>query len=275
MNNSILKDMSQIEELTLEAEMNVLIALCDCYQKQIMILENTECDDLSEFSVFQEGFKDNMKYFVTNTMYVCGNITSQLLGLVIAFIELLKKAYKKIRDTISKIKCKNIEHKLEKIKKKNPDRYEELSKSILDTGISFENDTEGKERIYIKSSIDIAKIKEDAGSWWHKSDLVQRSIDELNDQLNNTSEEYKYTLFEYFDVMENLCDEISKTIKGLDDFVKDYEAGIIKEDDYRFGGDKPDPGNIKLLIKTWGYILKKLTGQLADVDNLIRNINGK
>ena len=150
-----------------------------------------------------------------------------------------------------------------------------MSKSILDTGISFENDTEGKERIYIKSSIDIAKIKEDAGSWWHKSDLVQRSIDELNDQLNNTSEEYKYTLFEYFDVMENLCDEISKTIKGLDDFVKDYEAGIIKEDDYRFGGDKPDPGNIKLLIKTWGYILKKLTGQLADVDNLIRNINGK
>lgn len=56
MNDTILNDIDQIEELTLEAEMGVLFALCDCYEKQAMILEYSTSDDVSEFSVFQEGF---------------------------------------------------------------------------------------------------------------------------------------------------------------------------------------------------------------------------
>ena len=55
MNNTILNDIDQIEELTLEAEMSVLFALCECYEKQAMILEHSTSEDVSEFSVFQEG----------------------------------------------------------------------------------------------------------------------------------------------------------------------------------------------------------------------------
>ena len=58
MNNTILSGIDQIEELTLEAEMSVIKALCDCYEKQAMILEYSTSEDISEFSVFQEGFKD-------------------------------------------------------------------------------------------------------------------------------------------------------------------------------------------------------------------------
>lgn len=58
MNNTILSGIDQIEELTLEAEMSVIKALCDCYEKQAMILEYSTSEDVSEFSVFQEGFKD-------------------------------------------------------------------------------------------------------------------------------------------------------------------------------------------------------------------------
>lgn len=58
MNNTILSGIDQIEELTLEAEMGVIKALCDCYEKQAMILEYSTSEDVSEFSVFQEGFKD-------------------------------------------------------------------------------------------------------------------------------------------------------------------------------------------------------------------------
>lgn len=58
MNNSILKDINQIEELTIEAEISVIKALCDCYEKQALILEYSTSENVSEFSVFQEGFKD-------------------------------------------------------------------------------------------------------------------------------------------------------------------------------------------------------------------------
>lgn len=47
-----------IDVLTLEAEANVLNALCECYQKQLNILEYSASEYVSEFSVFQEGFKD-------------------------------------------------------------------------------------------------------------------------------------------------------------------------------------------------------------------------
>lgn len=47
-----------IDVLTLEAEANVLNVLCECYQKQLNILEYSTSEDVSEFSVFQEGFKD-------------------------------------------------------------------------------------------------------------------------------------------------------------------------------------------------------------------------
>lgn len=47
-----------IDVLTFEAEANVLNALCECYQKQLNILEYSTGEDVSEFSVFQEGFKD-------------------------------------------------------------------------------------------------------------------------------------------------------------------------------------------------------------------------
>lgn len=47
-----------IDVLTLEAEASVLNALCECYQKQLNILEYSTGEDVSGFSVFQEGFKD-------------------------------------------------------------------------------------------------------------------------------------------------------------------------------------------------------------------------
>ena len=39
-----------------ESEMSVLFALCECYEKQAMILEYSTSEDVSELSVFQEGF---------------------------------------------------------------------------------------------------------------------------------------------------------------------------------------------------------------------------
>ncbi|MBR1987958.1 MAG: hypothetical protein IKA36_02845 [Clostridia bacterium] len=51
----MIENISVIEELTLEAEISVLSALCECYEKQALILEYSTSEDVSEFSVFQEG----------------------------------------------------------------------------------------------------------------------------------------------------------------------------------------------------------------------------
>ncbi|MBR1987957.1 MAG: hypothetical protein IKA36_02840 [Clostridia bacterium] len=97
-----------IEGLTLEAEMSVLFALCDCYQKQTMILENTACDSLSEFSVFQENFYTESKSPNNN----------KIVGLLSKAIQFLIKAFKnfcsKIRDSVKNV---GLDVKLAKYKK--------------------------------------------------------------------------------------------------------------------------------------------------------------
>ncbi|MBR1988546.1 MAG: hypothetical protein IKA36_05900 [Clostridia bacterium] len=54
----MMTDISVIEETSIEAEVSVLNALCECYQKQLNILEYSTGENVSEFSIFQEGFKD-------------------------------------------------------------------------------------------------------------------------------------------------------------------------------------------------------------------------
>ena len=50
----ILSAIDNIETVTMEAEMHVLTALCNEYEKSMMILENYEGDDISCFDIFQE-----------------------------------------------------------------------------------------------------------------------------------------------------------------------------------------------------------------------------
>lgn len=99
MNNTILNEINQIEELTLEAEMNTLFALCDCYEKQAMILENTECDDLSEFSVFQEGLFEREEG--ESKLKTIGLLPLRIIGFM---AKMFTKFVKKCRDTIRNIR---------------------------------------------------------------------------------------------------------------------------------------------------------------------------
>lgn len=62
MNHMILNDIDTIDDCMLEAEINVLTALCDVYEKSAVILENYEGEDYSCFDIFQEGvLKDAFK----------------------------------------------------------------------------------------------------------------------------------------------------------------------------------------------------------------------
>ena len=56
LNQEILSAIDNIDNMVQESEISVLSALCECYEKQAMILEHSTSEDVSEFSVFQEGF---------------------------------------------------------------------------------------------------------------------------------------------------------------------------------------------------------------------------
>ena len=53
--NNVIGSIDDIDHVTNESDLNVLTALADSYEKASVILENYEGDDLSSFSIFQEG----------------------------------------------------------------------------------------------------------------------------------------------------------------------------------------------------------------------------
>jgi len=124
-----MNDISQIEELTLEAEMSVIKALCDCYEKQAMILEYSTSEDVSEFSVFQEGFKD-----VLNEAK--GNKNENIVLRILKFIpRLLIGLAKMIKSKWGgKDKIKQLEDDIAALKKMNEkygDKIRELESRII------------------------------------------------------------------------------------------------------------------------------------------------
>ena len=147
----IMNNIDQIEELTLEAEANVLNALCECYQKQLNILEYSTGEDVSEFSVFQEGFKDIIDE-------AKGPSSEKLILRIIKFIPRLLMAIgraikraltgkkpKKATDAISSVQ--NMSHeekvKMDEVMSSNPDKSTEDRKEPND-GIKVPDDDEVK-----------------------------------------------------------------------------------------------------------------------------------
>ena len=52
--DDIMQSLENIENITIESEMNVIQAMADSYQKSLTILENYNGDDVDSFSIFQE-----------------------------------------------------------------------------------------------------------------------------------------------------------------------------------------------------------------------------
>lgn len=52
--DDIMQSLENIENITIESEMNVIQAMADSYQKSLVILENYNGDDVDSFSIFQE-----------------------------------------------------------------------------------------------------------------------------------------------------------------------------------------------------------------------------
>ena len=111
MTYEVLDSIDNIEDAILESSSSMIDSLFKTYEKSAIILENYQGDDLSSFSIFQEGeIMDNFKERGKG-MSVLMKILSALPRFVMAVIDKIKKnshkGIEKLEDTLNKMPEKN------------------------------------------------------------------------------------------------------------------------------------------------------------------------
>ena len=115
--NEILSSIDNIDECVMEAEMNVLNAMINEYDKAIMIMENYNGNDYSSFDIFQEGFKDEVNKPVFG---VKGENWFKRIGMIIPrLIALIVNAMKKL---VNKILSRPIKKQNKESKQKDDNK---------------------------------------------------------------------------------------------------------------------------------------------------------
>ena len=103
--NEILSSIDNIDDCVMEAELNVISAMINEYDKAIMIMENYNGDDYSSFDIFQEGFKDEVNKPVFG---VKGENWFKRIGMIIPrLIAMIVNAMKKLVNKILSRPIKN------------------------------------------------------------------------------------------------------------------------------------------------------------------------
>ena len=109
MYDEILSSIDNIDECVMEAEMNVLTAMCNEYDKAIMIMENYNGDDYSSFDIFQEGFKDEVNKPISGT-----KDEKIIKRILMAIPRLIATLVRKLINAFSSIKSAKILRNLKK-----------------------------------------------------------------------------------------------------------------------------------------------------------------
>ena len=115
--NEILSSIDNIDNCVMEAEMNVISAMINEYDKAIMIMENYNGNDYSSFDIFQEGFKDELNKPIRG---VKGESIFKRIGMIIPrLIAMIVTAMKKL---VSKILNRPIKKQSKESKQKNDNK---------------------------------------------------------------------------------------------------------------------------------------------------------
>ena len=166
--DEILSSIDNIDDCVMEAEMNVLTALCNEYDKAIMIMENYNGDSYDCFDIFQEGFKDEVNKPVRGVKGE--NIIKRILMAIPRLIALLVKKVKKFFNkekserivknlkTIKRVKVKDL-NKL-KIRRSKKTKTNSVSSNPVETVLD-NNDQEEVDLDKGSDSLEIDNMVED------------------------------------------------------------------------------------------------------------------
>ena len=128
--NEILSSIDNIDEVTMEAEMNVISAMINEYDKAAMIMENYNGDSYDCFEVFQEGFKDQVN------QPVFGNKGENIFKRIIMVIpRLIALLVRKIKSAWNNRKSQRLQREIEELRDLHNNQREQigyLTKAIVD-----------------------------------------------------------------------------------------------------------------------------------------------
>ena len=101
MYDEILSSIDNIDECVMEAELNVISAMINEYDKAIMIMENYNGNDYSSFDIFQEGFKDEVNKPISGTKdeKIIKRILMAIPRLIATLVRKLINAFSNIKST--------------------------------------------------------------------------------------------------------------------------------------------------------------------------------
>ncbi|MBR1987953.1 MAG: hypothetical protein IKA36_02820 [Clostridia bacterium] len=251
-----MNDIDQIEELTLEAEMNVLITLCDCYEKQAMILEYSTSEDVSEFSVFQEGLleRDEGESKLKTVLL----LPLRLIG---SFVKLLNNFIKMCRDKIRQIRSKK------KINKLDPNGDFDKLKPIMKNGV-----------LYITSDINLDAVE------YEISNFDIDNPDKNNLHSTNIGKPTEYKMEDYLLTIDKICDMIEKFIvPKLNEKMEEYQVELnnVKRDTSN-DNTKANRDNIvkiqshitklKNALANWNKLVKKISSELKIAQDIVNQV---
>ena len=171
--NEILSSIDNIDDCIMEAEMNVINAMINEYDKAIMIMENYNGNDYSSFDIFQEGFKDDIG---TAFKGVDKNGKKErILKRIIMFIPRLIQAF------INMLKNKWNNRKSQQHIKK----IEELENTIKDLKGEMNSKLRDMDTRHEQAAYRSAKLQDDINKLTDKVDASNNRITDVESSLNN------------------------------------------------------------------------------------------
>ena len=256
MYDEILSSIDNIDDCVMEAELNVINAMINEYDKAIMIMENYNGDSYDCFDVFQESviMEDGESRFK--------KIISAPVNLIKMLIDLIKKFVGICRDKIKTIKVNKAVSKAKQ--KMSDEELHEFTQRFGSGKIEFKNGD-----ITILSDINI--------------DLLRKNIDKFdigknegyNDDIQKVFEKSEYPLQQYINDIDTLCSRLeNEVIKEYEKYIKFWNSNFPDLDKVSM---YDDPCKLKLeWIKSardeWNKILIKIVSELTAVQKFTRQI---
>lgn len=115
--NEILDSIENIDDVTMESEINVLNSIINDYHKSMIIYEHYHGEDISGFDVFQEGFKDTAKTAVSKSKVIFIKILNTIKALLRFIMNQITRAITYVNQMFTKRKItKSVDQILDELK---------------------------------------------------------------------------------------------------------------------------------------------------------------
>lgn len=236
----ILNSIDQIDDITTEYTVSTMNSMIDSYEKSAIILENYEGDDLSSFTIFQEGgIMDDVKKQ--------GQGQSTLMKILSFIPRLIKAIFHKIKKAISKGETPAAVNKeLQKAPK-------EVKKALP---ILFDNKKDKKSKVSM-----IKKILIGAGAVGAAAVVGKKTMSKSKSDDDSSSSTNKVT--EALTKLKNALKIRTKTKKKLEEAEQELqqsEEKLSKKDDNKIVKQPTVAGD----IEKKNQIVKKLQEEVND-----------